>query len=192
MNASASASSSSLKWRGAAAGRSCGAGQRAAPYPHLAIVAGIPPVAPQASRPVPATLAKPRIGPFYHSPPRAPRPNPRAFSCCPQSVQEGFDGFSPAAVKPSQAPPNRPAPQTPDPKPQTPTEGQGGTGFQPVPGEHAKASRSLPRQFLHGHQYPVIWGQCRVAPRAAAPFGATPYLDMAGRLANTDGPNIYG
>ena len=110
-------------------------------------------------------------------------------------------------VKVSQAPPNRPALQTPDPKPQTPTEGQAQsrsvkphpTARPPDPrpktpdtGEHDSASRPLPRQFLHGHQYPVIWGQCRVAPRAAAPFGATPYLDMAGRLANTDGPNIYG
>ena len=103
------ASEPCLKWRPtvrrrAAAGRPCGAGQRAEPYPHLAVVAASLPALPRAF--------------FFH----------------PKSVQGTFGDFSPAPVKVGQTqsnpvklwPATRPS-RTPDPKPQTRKVGQAGS-----------------------------------------------------------------
>jgi len=125
MNASASASS--LNWRPTvrrrvAAGRSSGAGPRAAPSKHLAVVADSLPAPPQAARAAPSSLAKPKFGPLSRFTPSCPAPS--------IPVQNPFRRGSPFQpgprpaqsnpVKVSQAWRCRPAPQAPDPRPQTP------------------------------------------------------------------------
>jgi len=123
MNASASASD--LKWRPTvrrrdAAERPCGAAQRTAPYPRLAPAVPHPALRDNLlyrrfpiGRP-----SKDRMRPSLPAPPQASRPKPRAFFSYPNSVQQRFDGFSPAP-RPTQSSPVKAGPATRHPGPQT-------------------------------------------------------------------------